>query len=115
LSAHYDIAHGAGLAIVIPPYMKHICQVHPSKYRQYGVNVLGIDPAGRSDFEVGMEAVAKTKELFRRMGAPVSLGEVGIGPEKLEMMAGQMVKDGPLGSYASIAKGEMLKILQEAL
>lgn len=115
LSAHYDIAHGAGLAIVTPPYMKYLCQYHPAKYRQYAVNVLGIDPQGRPDYEVGIEGIQRTKALFKQMGAPVSLAEAGIGSEKLELMAKQMVADKPLGSYAKIGVKELLQILGEAL
>jgi alcohol dehydrogenase YqhD (iron-dependent ADH family) len=45
LSAHYDIAHGAGLAIIHPPYMKFMCQ-SPPKVRPLCSHVLGIDPVG---------------------------------------------------------------------
>ncbi len=115
LSAHYDIAHGAGLAIVTPPYMKYLCQFHPAKYRQYAVNVLGIDPKGRPDYEVGIEGIERTKALFKQMGAPVSLHEVGIDSEKLDLMAGEIVQHGPQGNYAKIGKKELLEILNEAL
>jgi alcohol dehydrogenase YqhD (iron-dependent ADH family) len=115
LSAHYDIAHGAGLAIVTPPYMKYLCRFNPAKYRQYAANVFGIDPQGRHDYEVGLEGIARTKSLFQQIGAPVSLGEVGIGTEKLELMAGEVVQSGPLGNYSKIGAGELLQILKEAL
>jgi len=115
LSAHYDIAHGAGLAIITPPFMKYMCQFHPQKYKQYAVNVLGIDPQGKSDDEVGMEGIAKTKSLFKQIGAPVALGEVGIGPEKLGVMANEVVRDGKIGNYAKLGAKEVLQILKEAL
>jgi len=115
LSAHYDIAHGAGLAIVTPPYMKYLCQFHPAKYRQYAVNVLGIEAKGRPDYEVGIEGIERTKALFKQMGAPVSLHEVGIDSEKLDLMAGQIVQHGPQGNYAKIGKKELLEILNECL
>jgi alcohol dehydrogenase YqhD (iron-dependent ADH family) len=115
LSAHYDIPHGAGLAIVTPPYMKYLCQFNPGKYKQYAVNVLGIAPDGRSDGDVGMEGIAKTKALFKKMGAPVSLNEVGIGTEKLGLMANQVVQDGKIGNYSKIGAEELLQILKDAL
>jgi len=115
LSAHYDIPHGAGLAIITPPYMKYLCRFNPAKYKQYAVNVLGIDPDGRSDYEVGLEGIAKTKSLFKKMGAPVSLSEVGIGTEKLGLMANQVVHDGKIGNYSKIGAEELLQILKDAL
>ena len=115
LSAHYDIPHGAGLAIITPPYMKYLCRFNPAKYKQYAVNVLGIDPDGRSDYEVGLEGIAKTKALFKKMGAPVSLSEVGIGTEKPGLMANQVVHDGKIGNYSKIGAEELLQILKDAL
>lgn len=113
LSAHFDIAHGAGLAIITPAYMKHHCKFYPAKYRQYTVNVFGIDPAGKSDFEVGMEGIARTKEFFKVMGAPVSLAEVGIGPEHFNRLAREIVKNGPLGNYSKVGYEEMMKIFED--
>jgi hypothetical protein len=115
LSAHYDIAHGAGLAIITPPFMKYMCQFHPQKYKQYAINVLGIDPQGKSDDVVGMEGIAKTKSLFKQMGAPIALSEVGIGVEKLELMAHEIVQNGKIGNYSKIGAEELLQILKEAL
>ena len=115
MSAYYDIPHGAGLAIVTPPYMKYMCQFNPRKYKRYAVNVLGIDPQGKSDYEVGMEGIAETKSFFKQIGAPVSLSEVGIGSEKLNLMAEQMVRNGKLGNYTKIGVNELLPILQDAL
>jgi hypothetical protein len=115
LSAHYDIPHGAGLAIITPPYMKYLCQFDPGKYKQYAINVLGIDPDGRSDYEVGLEGIAKTKALFKKMGAPVSLSEVGIGTEKLSLMGNQIVQGGKIGNYSKIGAEELLQILKDAL
>lgn len=115
VSAHYDIPHGAGLAIITPAYMKHLCRFHPSKYRQYAVNVLGIDPGERADVEVGMEGIAKTKNLFQKMGAPVALSQVGIGPEKFDLMAGEIVQTRKIGNYSKIGKEELLDILKDAM
>lgn len=115
LSAHYDIAHGAGLAIITPPYMEYMCRFHPSKYGQYAINVLGIDPEGKSDHEVGIEGITKTRSLFKQMGAPVALNEVGIGADKVERMAKEIVKNGKIGNYTKIGAEELLLILKEAL
>lgn len=115
LSAHYDIAHGEGLAIVMPPYMKYMSQFNPKKYKQYAINVFGVSPVGKTDQEVAYEGISLTKAILKRMGAPVSLGEVGIGDEKLEQMAREITKDGKIGAYTKIGADVLLNILREAL
>jgi alcohol dehydrogenase YqhD (iron-dependent ADH family) len=115
LSAHYDIAHGAGLAIVTPPYMKFMCQFNPGKYRRYAVNVFGIDPAGKTDYEVGLEGIAQTKKMLKKMEAPVTLAEVGIPEDKIESLANEIVHYRKIGSYSIIGEKELIQILRDAL
>ena len=44
LSAYYDITHGLGLAILTPRWMEYcLDETTVSKFRQFGVNVFGID------------------------------------------------------------------------
>jgi len=49
------------------------------------------------------------------MGAPIALSEVGIGVEKLELMAHEIVQNGKIGNYSKIGAEELLQILKEAL
>ena len=57
VSAWYDITHGVGLAIITPHWMAYSLKANPSvvapRLAQYGVNVLGLNPAD------GVEANAK--------------------------------------------------------
>ncbi|HLN62939.1 MAG TPA: iron-containing alcohol dehydrogenase, partial [Symbiobacteriaceae bacterium] len=53
VSAVYDIPHGGGLAILFPNWMKYCFDVNPARFAQMAVRVFDVDPAGRSDREVG--------------------------------------------------------------
>ncbi len=87
LSAYYDITHGVGLAILTPRWMKHILSPETAwKFGEYGREVWGI--SGEDDLAVGKETIRKTAEFFFDvLGLPKTLTEVGIGEEKLELMA----------------------------
>lgn len=115
LSAHYDIPHGAGLAIITPPYMKYMCQFNPKKYKQYAINIFGINPEGKTDYEIGLEGIALTKNNLKKMGVPVTLHEVGIGSEKFDLMTQEMFQSRKIGSYKILDREELLQILREAL
>jgi hypothetical protein len=71
LSALYDIAHGAGLAIVMPAWFKyHLEKAGPERLEKFGAAVFGVK---------GAEAAIKAfKDFFRAAGAPVRLAEAGI-------------------------------------
>ncbi|MEF2794605.1 MAG: iron-containing alcohol dehydrogenase, partial [Hydrogeniiclostridium sp.] len=43
LSAQYDIAHGAGLAIIFPAWMKYVNACNRGRFVQFAVRVMGVD------------------------------------------------------------------------
>jgi alcohol dehydrogenase YqhD (iron-dependent ADH family) len=72
LSAVYDIAHGAGLSIVIPAWIRVVGEQHKHRVLQFGRTVLGID-AERVE-EVADALVG----YYRSVGTPVSCQDAGI-------------------------------------
>ncbi len=115
LSALYDIPHGAGLAIIFPQWMKYVLDIIPHKFAHFGERVWDLSRDGKTDRELGMSAIEQTKAWFQKIGAPVSLKEVNIGPERLEEMAEKAVCRGPLGSVKPLYKEDVLNILQMCL
>lgn len=115
LSAIYDIPHGAGLAIIFPQWMKYVLDIIPEKFAQFGERVWNIPRNGKSDRELGLAAIERTKNWFREIGAPISLKEVGIGSEHLEEMASKAVSRGPLGSVKKMNKEDVLAIYKMSL
>lgn len=71
LSALYDIAHGAGLAIVMPAWFKyHLKKDGPGRLEKFGAAVFGVKTA---------EGTIKAfEEWFTKIGAPTRLSAAGI-------------------------------------
>lgn len=115
ISAVYDIAHGAGLSIVFPNWMKYVYRERIDRFVQYAVRVWDIDPAGKSDDEIALAGIQATRDFFTRIGAPATLGEVGIGREKFDVMAADAVRFGPLGSFRKLEQADVKAILEMAL
>ena len=94
LSAHYDITHGVGLAILTPAWMEYVLsEATVDRFAQYGVNVWSIDPT-LDRFEIAHKAIACTRRYFAEdLGLPTRLSQVGIGEEKLDLMAMQAAGD----------------------
>lgn len=115
LSAYYDITHGVGLAILTPRWMKHILSDKTvGKFVDYGVNVWGID-SSLDKFEIANMAIEKTYDFFASIGIPMTLREVGIGEENLEVMAEFASKRGAKYGYVSLNKEDVLEIYKESL
>ena len=110
LSAFYDIPHGAGLAVCQVPYLDYICEEAPEKFARYAVRIMGCDPTGKTDTELAHEGLAGTKEYFRRIGAPVTLREVGIPEEAIPAIAAKTLLIP--GSYKRLQTEDVEKILR---
>jgi alcohol dehydrogenase YqhD (iron-dependent ADH family) len=115
LSAAYDIAHGAGLAILTPQWMAHVLDAGPAKFRQYAERVWGINGKERTDKEVALEGIRKTKAFFKSIGAPVSLKEAGIDDKRISEMAKKSVRNGPIGGYKKLNEKDVEAIMRASL
>ncbi len=76
LSAIYDIAHGAGLAIVMPAWMTFQSRRDPAKIAQFARNVF--DVAEKDDTAAAEKGIAALKSWFDKIGTPTSLSAVNI-------------------------------------
>lgn len=116
LSAYYDVAHGAGLAVLTPHWFRKILNNPTSLpiFRTYGINVWDID-ASLSDMEIANLAIENTEEFFRSIHLPATLQELGIhSKENFDIMAEKALRDGAKASYFPLTKEDILDILEAA-
>ena len=85
LSAIYDIAHGAGLSIVLPGWMFYAVEKDPVKFARLGRKIFGIEDD--NNLRAGMEGINRLREWFSSTGSPVSLGEANIPEEDIKKIA----------------------------
>ncbi len=83
LSALYDIAHGAGLAIVFPAWMKYVYRADMSRFVQFAVRVFGVDLALRSPNRSCCKGSAVWKPTCGPSGCRSGSGEAGIDDSRL--------------------------------
>ncbi len=115
LSGVYDIPHGAGLAILFPQWMEYVLPLIPQRFAQFAERVWEIPRNGRNDLELGKMGIARTREWFREIGAPLTLREVGIGEDRLEEMAERVAQRGPIGVVKVLTKEDILTIYRRSL
>jgi alcohol dehydrogenase YqhD (iron-dependent ADH family) len=94
LSALYDVAHGAGLSIVIPAWMRYTKKENAPKFARFAHAVFGI-PSGESADEIqeaaenGIEAL---KTWFVKIKSPVSFEDAGIPASDIDRITEQAVR-----------------------
>lgn len=113
ISAVFDVAHGAGLSVVHPNYMKYFCAYSPERYARYAVNVWGVDAAGKSTLEVAYEGIQHTRDFFNEIGAPATLTELGIPESAIDDLAART--DMSCWAYKEMTREDVKAILRMAL
>ena len=113
LSALYDIAHGEGLAIVIPAWMKYTMMRNLRKYQRFAERVMNISPDGKSSVQIAAEGIEKLKTWFASIGQPTTLKEAGIPREDIPKIMENVAKRTlPLGKLVKLDKEDIIRILE---
>lgn len=112
LSAIYDIAHGAGLSIIFPAWMKFVYKQDIDRFVQFATRIMGVEFSIDNKEICVLQAIEKLEEFYKSIGLPIRLNEVGIDNKNFEIMA---KKAKSLGNFVSLKEDDILEIYKLAL
>lgn len=117
LSAIYDVAHGAGLAVVFPAWMKYTLHRNLEKFVQFAVRVWGVEHDFEDPERTAREGIQRLEDFYRRIGMPVTLRELKIPTDRLEEMASKAIKPWlkTVGNVSKLTRDEVLEVLKLAI
>ena len=115
LSAKYDCAHGAGLAVVFPAWMKYVVGHDPARFTRWAVNVWGCEEQ-ENVMDTAMDGIGRYEAFLASLGMPRTLGDVGGKAEDIPELAVN-VGSGPyqFGNFVKLGIPETTEILKLAL
>ena len=90
LSALYNVAHGAGLSVVIPGWMSYQAQQTPEKFAQFAERVFGITE--RLIKQKKTEGIQALLSWFKKIKTPTSLDELNIPSQDIPKIAENAVE-----------------------
>lgn len=103
-----DVAHGAGLAVVFPAWMKYVCNQAPERFVQFGENIFGLKNCKPE------EAINALSDWYKKIGAPTTLKELGFKEEDIEKLTEIASKMAPMGKLKKLERDDIKKILEIA-
>ena len=118
LSAVYNCAHGAGLAVIMPAWMSYCIEHHPdaNRFAMMATRIFGCQMDYDDPRRTAREGVEAFKSFLRSIDMPLTLAELGIDAadiEKLVEMNG--VKDGEVtGGYVGLTRDAIREIYEMA-
>lgn len=111
ISAIHDIAHGVGLSIVMPNFLKLHAKKNTKRIKQLMVNLFKINDSSFSDYEVAIMGCNKLQDYFKDIGAITTLKEVNItNSSKIAKLAHKH----NVGSVYPLSYEEIYEVLQMA-
>ncbi|MBT4540968.1 iron-containing alcohol dehydrogenase [Candidatus Woesearchaeota archaeon] len=117
LSAMYDIAHGAGLAIVFPAWMKYVYKQDIQRFVQFAVKVMDVkisDLETTNNEETALKGIEALEQWFTTIKMPIKLSQANIDASKFQEMAELCTKKGPVGCFVKLEKEDVEKIYELA-
>ncbi|HEY3447751.1 MAG TPA: iron-containing alcohol dehydrogenase [Myxococcales bacterium] len=117
ISAHHDVAHGAGLAVVNPGWMRHAARARPERFVQFAQRVFGVEAAAPGDLDAALEGVHRFETFLKSIGCPTRLSQLKIGTERIDTYAEDTVriahdKQGRLPGRPPMTRQEIAAILR---
>lgn len=112
-----EVAHGAGLAVVFPAWMKYAYKYNIPRFCQYAVRVWNCEMDYENPENTVIAGIEATIKYFKEIGMPTTLGELNITEDSIEEMAEKCTDYGGriLPGYIEYGKKEIIDILKLCL
>jgi alcohol dehydrogenase YqhD (iron-dependent ADH family) len=116
ISGIYDIAHGAGLAVVFPAWMKYVWKHDVNRFVQWSVRVWNVEMDVFNPEAVAQAGIEKMEAFFQSMGLVTRLSEMDIPADRIDEMAAKCTNSGKrsFGSFVKLGYEDVRKILNLA-
>lgn len=117
LSALYDVAHGAGLAVIFPAWMTYVYKNNINRFAQFAVRVWGCEMDFENPESTALEGIERIKKFFTSIGMPINFKELGAKEEDIPYMVKTMglVNGRTCGSFVKLGPEDVEKIYRLAL
>lgn len=113
LSSRYNVAHGAGLAVVVPRWMRYVSKKNPTKFYQFAEEIMKIP--GDNNAEKINAAIDKLENFWMSLGLPFNYEQVGLKKEDIPSLVNGVAFPPDkelLGNYVPLTREDIKNILE---
>ena len=114
LSAVYDCAHGAGLAVVFPAWMTYNMKHDINRFAQLAVRVWGCQMDFANPENTAKAGIKALRQFLKSIGMPSNFEELGAKEEDIERMAHNACygdgRQGNIGGFTKLDENDVINI-----
>ncbi|MCL2420767.1 MAG: iron-containing alcohol dehydrogenase [Defluviitaleaceae bacterium] len=116
LSALYGVAHGAGLAVMFPAWMKFVHETDLDRFVQFATRVWGVENTGDKK-AVALKGIEAMENFFTSIGLPVNFEQLGAKAEDIETLVNTLhINMGDtIGGFRKLSMDDARKIYELAV
>lgn len=116
LSALYDVAHGAGLAVILPAFFRYQYKHDIPRFAQLAVRVFGVDMDFQDPERTAVQGIDCLEAYFKSIGMPTTFDEIGAKEEDIPLLTEKCVMNNgdKMGYFNPITREEIAKIYKLA-
>ena len=116
LSALYDCAHGAGLAVTMPAVFKYVYKHDVMRFAKLAVRVWGCQMDFDDPERTALEGIACLENFLRSIGMPLNFAELGAKKEDIPALVKALCygdgRDGSISGFVTLNTDDCTKIYE---
>jgi len=103
LSALYDCAHGAGLAVIMPAWMTYVVDHDTNRFVQIATRLWGCKLNEADPRETALAGIQAFRDFLVSIGMPINFKELGAKVEDIPFLVEQFgIGDGKTGGFVKL-------------
>lgn len=116
LSGLYDVAHGAGLAVMFPAWMKYVMHNDIMRFAQFAVRVWGCEMDFQNPEKTALQGIERYEQFATSIGMPIRFAQLGAKAEDIPTLVKTLgLGENTLGSFVKLTSDDCRKIYELAV
>ena len=114
LSALYDCAHGAGLAVTMPAVFRYVMNHDVNRFAQVAVRVWGIEPDENDPAKTALAGIDAFQKFLISIGMPHNFAGLGAREEDIPVLVKNLCygdgRDGSISGFVTLNEADCTQI-----
>lgn len=116
LSALYDCAHGAGLAVIMPAWMEFVYKHNVLRFAQAAVRIWGCQMDFEQPENTAREGIMRFRSFLKSIGMPLTFAELGAREEDIPLLVEKFgIGNGKTGGFVKLSCSDIEQIYRIAV
>lgn len=116
LSALYDCAHGAGLAVIMPAWMEYVRSHNVMRFCQMATRVFGCQMDYENPDATALEGICCFRRFLKSIGMPINFDELGAKAEDIPVLVEKLgIGDGRRAGFMELDRQDVTRIYEIAV